>query len=144
MIAYVLDSSTKEVGVKRLNWGIPKKNGRIINARSETANTSLFFKDYYRTIIPACGYYEWDKEKNKYYFSTKEKTIYLAALAKQNTPKDQFVILTEEASEPELQIHNRQPILFSKEDAKAWLLGKSYDDSIKNSIHERIMSRVSR
>ena len=52
-------------------WGVVNKynNTTLINARGETVNELPMFRNMKPCIIPAIGYFEWDKEKKKYLFT---------------------------------------------------------------------------
>ena len=64
-----------------MKWGINDRNLRI-NARIETVNNSLYYRDMIvnHCAVIASGFYEWDKNKHKYYFKTSDEYIYLAAI----------------------------------------------------------------
>lgn len=107
-----------------MNWGLNhyKKKQKIINARTENIHQSVFFNsmNLKPCVVMASGYFEWDKNKKKYYFHSKE-CIYLAGLY---NPNNQFVILTKPAIEPYSQIHSRMPVVLDKEAATRYLKRK--------------------
>lgn len=138
----IYDPKTEQFGMKIANWGIPMKEKRIINARSETANTALFFQDTLRCVLPATGYFEWSKNKEKYYYTIAKPPMYLAGFIKEIHGVYYVVILTEEAGAPQNMIHNRQPVIFNYEDAHAWCKNEAYTSLIGKSIPKRIQERV--
>lgn len=109
-------------------WGFPnfRNKGVIINARSETAFEKKTFRESLlsrRCIIPATGFYEWDKEKNKMYFTDEHSPIiYMAGLYQIMNGESRFVILTTGANSSMLDIHNRMPLILTKEQSETWLM----------------------
>lgn len=104
-----------------MEWGYEKwdKKGRIINARLETLGQSQFFKaaKSRRCIILASGYFEWNKAKEKIYFS-RQSALYMAGVY---NPQKQFAIITQPALAPYDAIHHRMPLVFEKENALNYL-----------------------
>ena len=94
-------------------------------------------------LIPACGYYEWAKDpRQKYYFSTPEPPVWLCGLYRRSEGKLQFVITTEAATMPQAMIHNRQPILLTKEKAAEACRYNDMDLARAASITLRTMRAV--
>lgn len=113
-----------------MKWGFKGFNRRpIINARSETALEKPIFRDAMRDrrcLIPASGYFEWEKirgRKIKNAFSLPSGPIFLAGCYRkeQDTPVFTFVILTREASTELEHIHNRMPVIIPHALRRAWL-----------------------
>ncbi len=112
-----------------LPWGFIKwdnKKARIINARSETIMTSRFFKEAYaqqKAIVLAHGFYEWDDSKARHIIKPKDQTLlYMAGVISKDNQG--FAILTQPASHPVSKIHDRQPIMISKEKITDYLTHK--------------------
>ena len=109
-----------------LPWGFTKwdnKKARIINARSETIMTSRFFKDTYhqnKAIVLASGFYEWDGAKVRHVIKPKDHSLLYMAGVIQNDHEG-FAILTQPASYPVSQIHDRQPVMISKNNIHDYL-----------------------
>lgn len=128
-----------------MKWGFSSaKDGKlIINARSETAPEKQMFREligFRRALIPASGYYEWEKDgktKTKYALSTQENFLFLAGLHRPaaDAESHEFVILTKDAA-PGIQfIHSRMPVAFSPYEAQAWLNpDNDYGKIIRQSI----------
>ncbi len=128
----------KEVESIVMKWGYPGYHGNIvINARSETAFTSSFFRDSRPCVLPATGYYEWSKDKDRYCFFIEEKPFYLGGICRRIGREICFVILTEPAAAHQLGIHDRQPVLFGYEDAKKWCASLHPTSLLENSIQYR-------
>lgn len=127
-----------------MKWGFSQKDGKLlINARSETAQEKQMFRELVRcrrALIPASGYFEWEKNgktKTKYALSTEENMLFLAGLHRPNadTKNHEFVILTKDAA-PGIQfIHNRMPVAFSVKEAPAWLNPENeFERIVRDSI----------
>lgn len=123
---------------KTMKWGYPKwDEGILINTRSETADTSRYFqKDFqqHRCVIPASGFYEWDKQKQKYEVTVTDHLIYFAAIYH---PSYAFSILTKQSYGPLSSIHHRTPILLTKKEAEAYCLGNNEILQTEASIYLR-------
>ena len=100
--------------MKSMKWGIVTNNFQI-NAKSEKINNSSFYKNMRnnRCGVIANGFYEWDKEKNKYYFDLDEEYMYLAAIYNE---KNELLIVTKEADENMAGIHERMPVIMNMQE----------------------------
>ena len=116
--------------LENLTWGLvpawakDKDFKALINARLETIDKKVSFKKLikdFRCVAVADGFYEWkrdEKEKIPHYFSREDKkTIFFAAIYE----KDQFCLITEEASENIKDIHLRQPVILNQTDINRYL-----------------------
>lgn len=135
--ATIYDVHQEHSVISLMTWGTPFQNKQVINARSETCFTSPFFRNYQTCTLPATGYYEWTKNKEKYLFTVNDELIYLAGLCTRGSDhKLHYVILTQAANSSWENIHNRQPLVFDKEKAEAWCSAKDpvllFGDSIQN------------
>ena len=107
-----------------LKWGFPnyKGSGVIINARAETAMDKRLFGESLlsrRCIIPASGFYEWNANKEKIYFTPKEESImYMAGIFDR---EQRFVIVTTYANTSISDVHDRMPLLLRKEQIEPWV-----------------------
>ncbi|MDU6264207.1 MAG: SOS response-associated peptidase [Anaerocolumna aminovalerica] len=110
-----------------LTWGFPnsKSKGVIINARSETAFDKNMFQESLisrRCIIPANGFYEWNKNKEKIYFTQPDSDIiYMAGVYNVFNKESRFVILTTNANDSILDVHDRMPLILQREELHSWL-----------------------
>jgi putative SOS response-associated peptidase YedK len=112
-----------------MKWGFALSDGKLlINTRSETAATKPMFQEAMtarRCLIPASGYFEWQKVGNrkvKHRFFA-DKPLYLAAcyrLSRSGGPSE-FVILTRDASPALATIHPRMPVIIPENLAATWL-----------------------
>lgn len=108
-----------------MKWGYdnPIKKGLIINARSETVMEKPMFRDDFkarRCLIPATGFYEWDREKHQYLFQA-DQLLYLGGIYKTFNGTNKYVILTKEPNETVAEVHNRMPVIISSEMITIWL-----------------------
>ena len=106
------------------NWAKKKDFRPLINARIETINEKISFKKLIklsRCVVIADGFYEWKREeKNKtpyYFFRKDKKNIYFAGIYEKN----EFCLITEQASENITQIHHRQPVIINEKDINRYL-----------------------
>jgi putative SOS response-associated peptidase YedK len=99
-----------------MRWGLKKwdDKGLIINARSESAKESPFFKEHLslrRCLIKADAFFEWNKDKQKNIVSgSQQKPFYMAGLYDDSTETPTFAILTDEAEGEFRKLHNRVPL----------------------------------
>lgn len=109
-----------------LKWGFPnfRNKGVIINARSESASEKRMFKNCLenrRCVIPTTGFYEW-KDKAKYHFNLPNShVLYMAGLYNTFAEVNCFVILTTAANQSTEIIHDRMPLVLSKNMINVWL-----------------------
>jgi len=114
------------------------KRPPAINARVETAATSKFFRDIWktgRTIVPADGWYEWKKDethpkiKQPYFITLRSgQPMFFAALGQfqrggilEPRDGDGFVIITASSDAGMLDIHDRRPLVLPAECAAHWM-----------------------
>lgn len=122
-----------------LQWGLvpfwaddPGIGSRLTNARSETAATKPAFRGSFRArrcLVVADGFYEWqdrDGRKQPYYIRLKSGQPFgMAGLwdrwDKQGDAIETCGILTCDANEPMLAIHDRMPVVIPPESFAVWL-----------------------
>ena len=127
-----------------MKWGFAMKNRLLINARAETAaEKPVFIEAWYkhRCIIPVTGYFEWEHDKRKRpgqkYILQPETPgpIWLAGLYRMEDDLPVFVILTRPADETITWMHDRMPVMLSREDAVRWIRPDSVPEGlIKNCL----------
>lgn len=117
-------------------WGFPNfyKKGVIINARCETAFEKKTFRESLvsrRCIIPASGFYEWNKTKEKLYFTQPSSDIlYMAGIYNSFSGISRFVILTTSANASMADVHDRMPLILKPEQTETWLYNSSVTQDI--------------
>jgi putative SOS response-associated peptidase YedK len=122
-------------------WGLipsfnkdPKVYKPLINARAETLGEKPSFKkafQYRRCVIPASGFYEWQKVKDgkqPWYFchSNPEKNFCFAGIwdiwhGPDGEQVNSFAIITTAANQLVNKIHPRMPVILSEECLLQWL-----------------------
>lgn len=113
-------------GVHAYNWGFPHFRGKgvIINARAETADEKRMFKkcvEERRCVIPSTGFYEW-QGKVKHHFTLPENPVlYMAGLYNEFAGEQRFVIVTTAANASMENIHDRMPLVLTKDTLADWL-----------------------
>lgn len=115
-------------------WAKDSKTGfSLINVKAETVNEKPAFKSAFRNkrcLVPATAFFEWKHEgKNKTPFCIflKKRPLFSMAgvwdswVSKNNIIINSFSIITTSANDFMLNIHNRMPVILSKENEKKWL-----------------------
>lgn len=131
----VIIGADSEPALTGMKWGyqFSYMKNIIINSRIETISEKNMFKgsvDTKRCIIPAQGFYEWQKVgKEKFKKSITidaEQIISFGGLYTDITNKDNqlercFVIITRAANDSMKEVHDRMPLIISKEMEMEWL-----------------------
>ncbi|SJM63960.1 SOS response-associated peptidase [Gulosibacter sp. 10] len=132
-------------------WAADEKVGvRAINARSETAAEKPTFRDAVRSrraVIPADGYYEWQKHadgsKTPFYIRTPEALTLFAGLYEWwRDPAGGWLLSTSiltraAAGERMREIHDRMPILLDRGDVDEWLAPGAGDANLLADFADR-------
>ncbi len=121
------------------HWGLvprwaddPAIGNRLINARAETAATKPSFRDAFRRrrcLIPADGFYEWKRQgggKQPYYIRLEDDRPFAFAGLWERWEKagaviESCTILTTDANELLMPLHNRMPAILDREQFDRWL-----------------------
>ena len=73
-------------------------------------------------MIPAAGFYEWDRQKNKVTFTLPEEgSMYMAGFYRRFDDRDHFISLTTAANESMLPVHDRMPLILPRKDISDWI-----------------------
>ncbi len=147
MAAVIAPNKQGEPAVFPMIWGFtPRASSKpVINCRIETADQKELWKDSWhrrRCIIPASWYYEWGilpsetdnrsivqqqkLKKTKFAIQPKGSEItYLAGLYRFEEHKGNqipvFAVITREPVAPVSMIHDRMPLILSKESVEEWV-----------------------
>lgn len=132
-----------------MKWGFVGFNGKpLINARSETVLEKPAFRQAMlerRCLIPAGGYYEWQKsgnKKTKYRFYLPGEPLYFAGCYRQeqDSPIGNFVILTRQAAGGIEAIHHRMPVIIPKTHIETWLCEgpEAMDFAVRELLREAV------
>ena len=146
----------------RFFWGITPRIGKeiakpplLINARFETIAEKPSFREAYkfrRCLIPADGFYEWEKtgsKKQPWFFKSQSNLPFaFAGIWEKRKEKDEsirntFAIITTEAVMPVSKIHNRMPVILDKKVYENWLDPDENDPkSLKEIVQEGAISGI--
>ena len=129
-------------------WGLipswsrdPSIVEKLINARAETVDKNPSFKDAFkkrRCLIVADGFYEWKREgkrKMPLYFYLKSHQpfgfagLYETWISPDKKEMKTCVIITTAANELIAPVHNRMPVILSREQERVWLDSNMVDVS---------------
>jgi len=135
-----IDNNSDKKQLSLFNWGFSPAyiNKKIINARAETIDQKKTFKKPFenkRCIIPATSFFEWkNKGKNKIkheIYIKNEKIFSLAGIYDEFTNKNGnkitcYTIITTNANKALEDIHNRMPVIITKEKEDFWLKSSDY------------------
>lgn len=130
----------KEIALTMSKWGFtaPTGKGVLINARSETALEKKTFRESLlsrRCVIPAAGFYEWDSDKNKIYFTMPQKPcMYMAGLYRFEKEESRFVILTTAANASMKDIHDRMPLILDEEAVAEWICNNNETNELLHRV----------
>lgn len=119
-----------------LKWGFTgfDKGRLLINARAESVRTKQTFAESFasrRCVLPAAGFYEWDRKREKVTFRSAERPIlYLAGIYRPYGEEKRFVILTREANASMLPVHDRMPLILTKEEVEPWVCDAGRAESV--------------
>ena len=117
----------KTLAAQVLQWGFPgfDKGKLLINARAESVKDRPTFSRSFeqgRCVLPAAGFYEWDRSKEKVTFTVPDRPIlYLAGIWRPYGPEKRFVILTREANVSMSPVHDRMPLILTREEVAPWV-----------------------
>lgn len=110
------------------NWGFHTfQDTLLINARMESIELKKTFGPYLKNkcVIPCNGFYEWmkhGKQKEKIFISKKDQPLqYMAGIYNE---VNEFVIVTGPSEHSLMSIHDRSPILLTKEQILPYLNGE--------------------
>jgi putative SOS response-associated peptidase YedK len=120
-------------------WGLipswakdPAIGNRMINARAETLHEKPSFRNILRNrrcLVPATGFFEWkkDTEKTPYHIFVRDEAAFCFAglwdkwLSPDGEIVRSFTIITTEPNELMAPIHNRMPVILSRQNERIWL-----------------------
>ena len=147
----ILQNGQKIISIYQ--WGLQmyiKKLNQVkmvINVRKETLiekhSFDYLFKNN-RCIIPASGFYEWEKKgvktspKTPFYFIKKDqKMMAFAGLWNERTDQNEkvyeFAIITCPANQIVGKLHNRMPVILDRDKQALWL-SKDWSNDLNNLL----------
>lgn len=125
--------------LEEMKWGLvpswwkqdPRIGYKLFNARGDKVFSSGMWRGIYRkrALVPATGYFEWTKEKNKrkFYFHPKQIDIFSFAGIYdvwhdiEGKELKTFTIITTEPNKEAATVHTRMPVLLHREDETSWI-----------------------
>lgn len=130
-------TSRGSLRLQKMSWGFPAswsgKSQLVINARADSLGSKPLFRNRLhseRCIIPADGFYEWEKinkKKQPYRFILRDEKIFAFAGLYGVFPTENgsmfqaFVIITTNSNELVSGIHDRMPVIMTPGRALEWL-----------------------
>ena len=141
-IPVIRHSPSNQKVLHLLRWGLVPHwskditiGSHLINARAESLAEKPSFRAAFsrrRCLIPADGFYEWDHRgptKQPYYFTETKGDIlafgglWESWLAPDGTLLRTTCIITTDATDEVVLIHDRMPLIIKHRDVDAWLTG---------------------
>lgn len=123
-------------------WGYKLPTSLVINARVESVLEKPLFRDSVRQrrcIVPTSGFYERDAEKHKYFFQQgRNQAMYLAGLTLMQNGAPSYCIITTAANDSMKAVHDRMPLILSKEQASGWILDPSVTEGFLHLVPPRL------
>ena len=149
----VEDRDSGERMIRAMYWGLvpywaedPKKLGvSTINAKAETLTSKRIWREPLmkrRCLVPADGFYEWEKTgaktKQPWAIAAKGDAPFAFAglwdrwrSADKKTELESFTIITTEANELTAPMHERMPVILMPRDYERWL---NREDSVRPPV----------
>ena len=120
------------------------------NARAETISTASSFREPFqrrRCLVPVCGYYEWQKDGRRripYYIRPRTGGLLLAGVWDGWRSRDRtvtitsFAIVTTAVTNKLEFVHDRQPVMLSKDGARRWMSRDAQAPDLSALLEPRI------
>ena len=137
--ATVITGRGRHLEAEQMIWGFPRFDGRgiLINARAETAIERHTFKEsvlHRRCVIPAKGFWEWNKSKEKFSFERPDSPVlFMAGCYDCIDGQNRFVILTTEANSSVKPVHDRMPLILERNELESWVTD---DNAVEYFLHK--------
>lgn len=133
--------NSKNLELVPMKWGFPAPYGKglIINSRGETVDSKPMFRRAFRQkrcIVPVNAFFEWSRagrDKTKYQFRMKQSSLFsLAGIYEDFQNEDglsynAFSILTINPNPLVSLVHDRMPVILSRQQEEIWL-----DNTVQN------------
>ncbi|MDF2822347.1 MAG: hypothetical protein K0R15_2795 [Clostridiales bacterium] len=144
----LMEGPSSGLDVSFQQWGFPNfsNKGVIINARAETALEKRTFKEsvlHRRCVIPTTWFYEWTQSKEKVTFlPIDDKILFLAGFHNKFDGNDNFVILTTEANESMIEVHDRMPLIIERNQIEEWILDDKKTEEYLHKNNIQLKKRI--
>ena len=125
--AMVIMGRERHLEAEQMIWGFPRFDGKglLINARAETAVERRTFREsvlHRRCVIPAKGFWEWNKSKEKFSFERQDSQVmFMAGCYDCFKGQERFIILTTEANSSVKSVHDRMPLILEQNELEDWV-----------------------
>ncbi len=129
----------KDASPSIMKWEYNVFNRQVINTRIESIRDKSFYRNASRCLIPATGFYEWDKDKNRYLIHDNDNLFFMAGIYQQENDQYNYSVITRPASQT-LYIHKRAPVIMNREEAREYLKKMDIDAMIRNNPDMQIES----
>lgn len=129
----------KDASPSIMKWEYNVFNRQVINTRIESIRDKSFYRNASRCLIPATGFYEWDKDKNRYLIHNNDSLFFMAGIYQQENDQYNYSVITRPASQT-LYIHERAPVIMNREEAREYLKKMDIDAMIRNNPDMQIES----
>lgn len=137
--AAVIKENSRHLEADLMTWGFPRFDGKglLINARAETAMEKRSFREsirHRRCVIPARGFWEWNKSKEKFSFERPDSPVmFMAGCYECFEGQERFVILTTEANPSVSPVHERMPLILEQSELEGWVMD---DGAAEHFLHK--------
>ena len=141
----IVEMTESGLQISLCKWGYPLAKGKnlVINARVESVLDKPSFRNgilHHRVLIPASGFYEWNRMKEKSSFTKPDASIlYMAGFYDWFENERRFVILTTAANVSMIKVHDRMPLILEKGQLMDW-----FDDRKMEMILHQMPSMLER
>jgi putative SOS response-associated peptidase YedK len=121
----VLVASDGGTAPELMVWGFRMPKSILINAKAETALQRPTFAESAKArhcVVPSTGFFEWDGDKRKYRFTMPgSQTLWMAGIYDVRDGTPCYVVLTTAANDSMREIHDRMPLVLTREQIELWL-----------------------
>jgi len=136
---------TLDLAVFGISTTVPGKSFNLINLQSEKAASRKDFRER-RCVIPADGFYEWEKisekEKQPHYIYPPEGLFSLAGVWKDTPNGLAFSIFTTTPNELISSFHHRMPVILGHNAVSQWLALESDPKELTGFFHPYPANRM--
>lgn len=141
VVPIIVRNTHGELVLQSMSWGLIPHWVQLgvswkplINARAETLLEKASFRELvhsHHCLVPSRGFYEWtvvDGEKRPMMIHRRDGGWFAFAglwdigVDRKGNTRPTFTIITESAREPTVRVHDRQPVMLSRE-GEAWWMG---------------------
>ncbi len=137
---YLLANNHQKIHLEKRIWGVPltfqnRPSKLLINAKSETVHEKKMFRDPFfstRCVILATGFFEWDVQKQPYYFFSSVSPI----LGLAGFYRNEALILTKNADNVVSPIHSRMPVIIRPANLEKWLHPETTLSDLQNIMND--------